>query len=61
MATKYECDRCSEQFTRAEDIGRIEYPLIGYGDKIGDETHKDLCGGCIRELHEFLKVLPKQG
>ena len=59
MAFKYECDRCGSQTTDRSGIGTVEYPIVNAFTEVSDTSHKDLCIKCIRELHDFLKPLPK--
>lgn len=63
MATKFECDRCGNQTSDRNDIGEVSYPGLDYHKNISrtesDSLSKDLCVKCIRELHDFVKPIPK--
>lgn len=60
MAIIYRCDRCGYEETHISMMGKIEYNLVLTHSEIGDKTKKDICVGCLRQLHDFLKPIVKK-
>lgn len=57
MATKYQCDKCETQHDKPLHNTIIPAVDRDYGNSM--ELNKDLCDTCLRQLREWVKVLPK--
>jgi hypothetical protein len=56
MATIYRCDRCSKESPSRKEFARIEIPYVNNYSETDEQDNsiRDLCVSCIKELHQWI-------